>query len=157
MTVRVTTGTKHFSLRRLAVAAVVGAGALTLAPTAVGTASAAPALSVAAEQVALNQVGDPYVWGAEGPDAFDCSGLVHYAYQQVGIDAPRTTGGLATFGTPVAANQLVPGDLVFLYGGGHVGIYTGNGQYVNAPTEGQSVSVVPVPWESVTLLVHPPV
>ncbi len=150
-----TTGQKQFSLRRLVVAAVVGAGALTLAPTA--TASAAPAPAVAAEQVALAQVGDAYAWGAAGPDAFDCSGLVHFAYQQIGIDTPRTTSGLAEFGAPVAADQLQPGDLVIAYGGGHVGIYTGNGQYVHAATEGQPVKVAPVPWDSVTKFVRPAV
>lgn len=139
---------------RIATAAAVSAAALAMAP------AAAQATTPAAEgalQHALQQVGDPYVWGAEGPNAFDCSGLVQYSFGQVGVDTPRTTRQLDDWGTRVSANNMQRGDLVFAYGGGHMGIYAGDGQWVNAPSSGQVVEVEPVPMRSVTLVVRPPV
>lgn len=161
-----TTGQKHTQLRRaVVVAALAGTGALTMAPAATAHPAAAPAAvqapaaspAVDAMNVALAQLGDPYVWGAEGPDAFDCSGLVQFAYGQIGIETPRTTSTLVDFGTPVSVDQLAPGDFVFAYGGGHMGIYIGNGEYVYAPTSGDVVKIGAVPYASITDLVRPAV
>ncbi|WP_460869465.1 C40 family peptidase [Rhodococcus aerolatus] len=139
---------------RLGAAAALSAGALTLAPA---VAQASTAATQGAVDVALAQVGDPYVYGAAGPDTFDCSGLVQYSFGQVGVASPRTTGDLQGWGTPVATDALQPGDLVFSYGGGHVGMYVGDGSWVDAPDVGQTVEVTPVPWASVTSAVRPPV
>lgn len=101
------------------------------------------ASSKAAAVVALakEQVGKPYVWGAEGPDTFDCSGLVQYVYQHAaGVSMPRTTYDQVKVGQTVLLDQLQAGDLVF-WGSEtapyHVAIYIGNNQYVNAATPEQ--------------------
>lgn len=93
-----------------------------------------------AAEIALNQQGDPYVWGAAGPDAFDCSGLAVYAYRQVGISLPHYTGALWDSGQHVSRSQLRPGDLVFT-SPHHMGIYVGDGQMVHAPNSGTVVQV----------------
>jgi len=96
---------------------------------------------------ALSVRGDPYVWGAAGPDAFDCSGLVMWAYAKIGISLPHFTGEQWTMGIHVGRNQLQPGDLVFFYPDiGHVGLYIGNDLMVDAPDFGQVVQVQPVMW-----------
>lgn len=96
---------------------------------------------------ALSRRGDPYVWGGAGPDDFDCSGLVMWAYAQVGISLPHFTGAQWNMGIHVSRSQLEPGDLVFFYADiGHVGLYIGNGLMVDAPTFGQVVQVQPVMW-----------
>ena len=101
------------------------------------------ASSRAAAVVALakEQVGKPYVWGATGPDKFDCSGLVQYVYQHAaGINLPRTTYDQVKVGQTVPLDQLQAGDLVF-WGSEtapyHVAIYIGNNQYVNSATPDQ--------------------
>lgn len=112
-------------------------------------AAAAPA-SVAGESIvatAEREMGVPYVWGGMSPNGFDCSGLTSYVFAQHGKLLPRTADAQQAAATPVAMNQLQPGDLVFwgkpAY---HVGIYIGNGQYIHAPQPGQSVSVGSVQW-----------
>ena len=101
------------------------------------------AASKAACSVALakEQVGKPYVWGATGPDKFDCSGLVQYVYQHAaGINLPRTTYDQVKVGQTVPLDKLQAGDLVF-WGSEtapyHVAIYIGNNQYVNSATPDQ--------------------
>jgi cell wall-associated NlpC family hydrolase len=95
-----------------------------------------------AVDTALAQVGDPYVWGAGGPDAFDCSGLTQYAYSAAGVSLPHSSSSQSRMGTPVSRDQLQPGDLVFFYSPvSHVGMYIGNGQMVHASTSGQPVKV----------------
>ena len=95
-----------------------------------------------AVDTALAQVGDPYVWGAAGPDAFDCSGLMQYAYSAAGVSLPHSSSSQSRMGTPVSRDQLQPGDLVFFYSPvSHVGMYIGNGQMVHASTSGQPVKV----------------
>ena len=95
-----------------------------------------------AVDTALAQVGDPYVWGAGGPDAFDCSGLTQYAYSAAGVSLPHSSASQSQMGTPVSRDQLQPGDLVFFYSPvSHVGMYIGNGQMVHASTSGQPVKV----------------
>jgi cell wall-associated NlpC family hydrolase len=89
---------------------------------------------------ALAQVGKPYVWGAAGPGSFDCSGLVMRAYQQVGVRLPHQSGGIAGRGRFVPAGQWQRGDVIAFPG--HVALYIGNGQMVEAPHAGASVRVV---------------
>jgi len=96
-------------------------------------------------EMALAQVGDPYVWGASGPDGFDCSGLTSYAYAAAGVSLPRASRSQATVGREVSRGELQPGDLVFFYDPiSHVGLYIGNGQMVHARTFGQPVAVTTV-------------
>ncbi|MDR7303093.1 cell wall-associated NlpC family hydrolase [Haloactinomyces albus] len=95
-----------------------------------------------AVQAALSKQGSPYVWGAEGPNRFDCSGLMYWAYNQVGVSIPRSSSAQAQTGKPVSASQLQPGDLIFYYSPvSHVGMYVGNGKAVHAPTAGSTVHV----------------
>ena len=96
---------------------------------------------------ALSVRGSPYVWGAAGPNAFDCSGLVVWAYAKVGISLPHFTGDQWNMGVHVGRSQLQPGDLVFFYPDiGHVGLYIGGGLMVDAPDFGEVVQVQPVMW-----------
>jgi cell wall-associated NlpC family hydrolase len=95
----------------------------------------------------MTRRGDPYVWGAAGPSEFDCSGLVMWAYAQVGISLPHYTVSQYNMGEHISRSQLEPGDLVFFYAGiDHVGIYLGGGLMVDAPSSGQLVQVQPVMW-----------
>lgn len=94
---------------------------------------------------AMAQLGKPYGWGASGPDAFDCSGLMLWAYAQNGKSIPRTSQAQLAGGTPVALSDLQPGDIVGYYPGTtHVGMYIGNGQVVHASDYGIPVQVVPL-------------
>ncbi len=104
----------------------------------------------AALQAALSKLGSPYEYGAAGPGSFDCSGLVQWAYKQAGVSVPRTSQAQAGVGTPVAQQDLQPGDIVAFYGGGHVGIYAGNGNVVHAPDYGQPVKVAPMRYMDFT-------
>jgi cell wall-associated NlpC family hydrolase len=98
-------------------------------------------------QAALSKRGDPYVWGAAGPSAFDCSGLVLWAYAQEGIHLDHYTGNQWNEGTHVSRDQLEPGDLVFFYADiSHVGLYIGDGLMVDAPSFGQDVMVQKIDW-----------
>jgi cell wall-associated NlpC family hydrolase len=116
------------------------------------TQSAPPASAAAAQavQIALGEQGVPYVWGGSSPSGFDCSGLVSWAYGQVGISLPHYTGSLWNVGTHVSVDQLEPGDLVFFHGESHVGMYIGGGQFVQAPHTGDVVKVSSLsdPWYS---------
>jgi cell wall-associated NlpC family hydrolase len=104
---------------------------------------------VAALRQALTKIGDAYVWGGAGPNVFDCSGLVVWAYAQLGISLPHFTGDLWNSGVHVSRSQLQPGDLVFFFADiGHVGIYVGNGFMLDAPTFGIPVGIHPVMWSS---------
>jgi peptidoglycan DL-endopeptidase CwlO len=96
---------------------------------------------------ALTKLGDEYVWGGAGPDVFDCSGLVMWAYAQVGISLEHFTGEQWDEGQHISRSQLEPGDLVFFFQDiSHVGLYVGNGMMVDAPTFGQPVQIQPVLW-----------
>nr|WP_280275422.1 NlpC/P60 family protein [Nocardia wallacei] len=104
-----------------------------------------PGSGTSALAAGLTRVGDPYVWGATGPDQFDCSGLVQWAFHQVGINLPRTSQAQAGVGTPVGRQELQPGDVVFFYSdASHVGIYAGNGLMLHASTFGVPVAVAPM-------------
>jgi cell wall-associated NlpC family hydrolase len=91
--------------------------------------------------VALSQLGTPYVWAGSSPGGFDCSGLVMWAYSQVGVSLPHSSYAQYGYGVPVSRDQLQPGDLVFFDGLGHVGIYIGGDQFVHAPHTGDVVKI----------------
>lgn len=93
-------------------------------------------------RTACQQVGDPYVWGATGPNSFDCSGLTQYAYKSAGIYLTHHTGDQWNEGKAVSRADARPGDLVFFFSGlSHVGLYLGNNQMVHAPRAGKPVQV----------------
>lgn len=94
-------------------------------------------------KLAKEQIGKPYVYGASGPSAFDCSGLTSYVYRNaINKTLPRTTYGQITLGKAVSVStkKLKKGDLLF-WGNYHVGIYIGGGKFVHAPAPGQSVKI----------------
>ena len=94
--------------------------------------------------VALEMVGTPYRYGGANPAGFDCSGLVFYSYDQLGIRVPRTSTEQRRAATRIDVEQLRKGDLVFfrtLWKSGHVGIFVGDGQFVHAPSSGKSVEM----------------
>jgi len=94
---------------------------------------------------ACAQVGDPYVWAADGPGSFDCSGLTMEAWKQAGVSLPHNAALQADEGTRVTRSQLQPGDLVFFHRPiSHVGIYIGNGLMLHAPQTGDVVKIVPL-------------
>jgi peptidoglycan DL-endopeptidase CwlO len=108
-------------------------------PTSVVAGSEAAQTAV---DTAMAQRGKPYVWAAEGPGSFDCSGLTLYAYAAAGVSLPHSSAMQAQMGTPVSRSELQPGDLVFFYSPvSRVGMYIGNGQMVHAPTFGDVVKV----------------
>lgn len=99
----------------------------------------------AAVSYAYKALGSPYVWGATGPDAFDCSGLTQAAYRSAGVGLPRTTYAQIAAGERIPRSQLQPGDLVFFYRGiSHVGLYVGNGQMIHAPNPSAPVRLAPI-------------
>ena len=91
--------------------------------------------------VAMQFLGTPYVWGGASPSGFDCSGLIMYAYAQVGVSLPHHAASQYGMGVPVSRDQLQPGDLVFFNGLGHAGIYIGGGQFIHAPHTGDVVKI----------------
>ncbi|MFE6177451.1 NlpC/P60 family protein [Streptomyces sp. NPDC056464] len=89
---------------------------------------------------ARSQIGKPYVWGATGPDSYDCSGLTQAAWKAAGVDIPRVTYDQVNAGTTVPLSSAQPGDLIFFYDDvTHVGIYIGNGMMIHAPKPGAYV------------------
>ncbi|WP_329565665.1 C40 family peptidase [Kitasatospora sp. NBC_01266] len=96
---------------------------------------------------ALAQLGKPYVWGGNGPSGYDCSGLVQQAYRRAGIDLPRVADDQYTATTPISADQLRRGDLLFwsdndrVSGIHHVAIYLGDNRYIEAPRPGRDVRI----------------
>ena len=112
-----------------------GGGSISLPPT-------DGSVGAGAVAAAMQYLGVPYVWGGASPSGFDCSGLTMYAYAQVGISLSHYTGDQWNEGTHVPADQLLPGDLVF-FGGDlhHVGMYIGNGQFIQAPQTGDVVKI----------------
>jgi peptidoglycan DL-endopeptidase CwlO len=92
--------------------------------------------------IAMQYLGVPYVWGGSSPSGFDCSGLVVYVFAQAGRPGlPHYTGALWNMGYAVSYSSLQAGDLVFFYGGGHMGIYIGGGQFIHAPHTGDVVKI----------------
>ncbi|MFF3321910.1 NlpC/P60 family protein [Streptomyces sp. NPDC002889] len=101
--------------------------------------------AAAAVHAARSVIGRPYVWGANGPTGFDCSGLTQWSYAQAGVGLPRTSQAQAHAGRQVPLSQAQPGDIVTYRGdASHVGMYVGNGQVVHAPYPGASVRYDPV-------------
>ncbi|MQY16339.1 hypothetical protein SRB5_65370 [Streptomyces sp. RB5] len=101
--------------------------------------------AAAAVSYAMAQVGKPYVWGASGPNSYDCSGLTQAAWRAAGVSLPRTTFTQINAGRRVSRGELAPGDLVFFYSSvSHVGMYIGNGQMVHAPRPGAAVRTAPL-------------
>ncbi len=94
---------------------------------------------------AVSLLGRPYRWGGNGPEAFDCSGLVRFVHQQLGIDVPRTAADQFTAAQPVKVGELKPGDLLFFRLESrrisHVAIYAGEGRFVHAPQSGRAVEL----------------
>ncbi|MFZ3596430.1 NlpC/P60 family protein [Streptomyces sp. BH104] len=99
----------------------------------------------AAISFAYGALGSPYVWGATGPSAFDCSGLTQAAYKAAGVSIPRTTYSQIDAGPRIPKSQLQPGDLVFFYSSiSHVGLYIGGGKMIHAPNPSAPVRVAPI-------------
>ncbi|MEU3454895.1 NlpC/P60 family protein [Micromonospora sp. NPDC006766] len=108
----------------------------------------------AAAQIAIktacSKTGAPYVWGATGPNSFDCSGLTQFAYKAAGIYLTHFTGAQWNEGRAVSRAEARPGDLVFFYSDlHHVGLYLGNGLMVHAPQPGQPVKVAQIAYQPV--------
>ena len=123
---------------------LTGADRATLRSGGVTNFAAPPASGVAgaAMRIALEQQGKPYQWSAEGPNSFDCSGLVYYSYMRVGITLPRSSRSMSTVGVAVPRSAIQPGDLLFFYSPvSHVGISVGGTQMVHSPQSGDVVKV----------------
>lgn len=112
-----------------------------------------PASSTSSVQAVLNlaysKIGSPYVWGAEGPNSFDCSGFTYYVFKNAaGVSLPRTASAQSGYGKTVSKSNLQPGDLVFFNTSGkgvsHVGIYVGGGNMIHSPSSGKTVSVTSI-------------
>lgn len=107
----------------------------------------APSQSIGNEVAmrAISLLGAPYQFGGNGPTTFDCSGLVRFVHDQIGIATPRTAAEQYSAATPVALDQLRPGDLLFFKIKGkrvsHVAIYTGEGRFIHAPQTGRPVEL----------------
>ncbi|MGP4112846.1 NlpC/P60 family protein [Streptomyces sp. 4N509B] len=109
-----------------------------------GTGSGDTYASLAEQAIAFAeaQIGKPYVWGATGPDSFDCSGLTQAAWLAAGVEIPRVTYDQVNIGTTIPRSQAQPGDLVFFYDDiSHVGLYIGGGMMIHAPKPGDVVKV----------------
>jgi cell wall-associated NlpC family hydrolase len=126
------------------------------------TTSAPPTAASAAIAFAVDQLGKPYQWGADGPGAYDCSGLVYAAYASAGITIGRTTFQWSQDGPQVRLSQIQPGDLLFSAGSdgtaadpGHVVMYLGAGQIIQAPQTGQDVQIDPLDLAGVTIATRP--
>ena len=91
--------------------------------------------------IAMRYLGTPYVWGGASPRGFDCSGFTMYVYAQVGVSLPHNAAMQYGMGVPVSRGDLQPGDLVFFYGLGHVGLYIGGGSFIHAPHTGDVVKI----------------
>jgi cell wall-associated NlpC family hydrolase len=134
-----------------------GGGFLVSSPVGVTAPECQPAIGLtssshasAAVAFARQQLGRPYLWGATGPDFFDCSGLTMMAYRAAGINIPRTADQQWQWGPRVDPSQVQPGDLVFFAGAdgtaaapGHVGIVIGHGLMIDAPSTGLQVRIEP--------------
>jgi cell wall-associated NlpC family hydrolase len=144
-------GTGALSVRRrfstrLAAIALAGAAAVSL--TACGASGGGNSSAVA---VAASKAGDPYSYGAAGPNAFDCSGFTQYVYSRLGVSLPRTAAEQQAAVMPVSPSAARPGDLIFIGSPAyHVGIYAGNGQFWTAPKSGDVVKLETI-WASYTV------
>ncbi|MEU4672532.1 NlpC/P60 family protein [Amycolatopsis sp. NPDC023774] len=147
---------RRFVRAALTATALAAAMSATAGPVLASTASAATAAPAASASAnarvgatalgrALTQQGKPYVWGAAGPNAYDCSGLVVWAFKQVGVALPHSSRLQSTAGVAVSKAALQPGDLVFFYTPvSHVGIYAGGGMVLHASRPGVPVKLSPL-------------
>ena len=126
------------------------------------TSSAPSSTAAAAIAFAVRQVGKPYQWGAAGPGAYDCSGLVYAAYAAAGIRIARTTYQWRQDGPQVPLTEIEPGDLLFSAGSdgtpanpGHVVMYLGGGQIIQAPQTGEDVQIDPLDLAGVVAATRP--
>jgi cell wall-associated NlpC family hydrolase len=111
-------------------------------PTYSGAASGRAAIAV---RTAYAQLGDPYQWGASGPNSFDCSGLTSYAWRAAGVSLPHSSSAQFSSGRRISRSELRPGDLVFFYSPiSHVGIYIGSGRMIDAPYPGRNVKITSI-------------
>ncbi|CAM5694322.1 C40 family peptidase [Streptomyces hirsutus] len=122
------------------------ADAGTTSTTATATTASAPTGGSVATVISFlkAQVGDAYVMGATGPNAWDCSSLVQAAFKQVGVDLPRVSQDQSTVGTDVSLSNLQVGDILYWGGKGsayHTGVYIGNGQYLDAANPSKGVVI----------------
>jgi cell wall-associated NlpC family hydrolase len=134
-----------------ATAAKVATATVTTTATTASTKAVKKKLSKAALQqskarraisTAKKHIGDPYRWGATGPHAFDCSGLVKYAWRKAGVKLPRTTYSMRkAVKKKVRWGHFKIGDLIFTSGGGHVGMYVGHGKMIHSPHSGARVRI----------------
>ncbi len=136
----------RLSAAERAVVTTTLAGPVLEAPPVAQVVARAPSEAAGAVvEAALSQLGDPYVWGASGPNGYDCSGLTQFAYAAAGVSLPHSSRAQAGMGVAVSRGELQPGDIVYFYSPvSHVGIYIGNGQMVHARTFGQPVAVTTV-------------
>ncbi|OYP20414.1 hypothetical protein CFC35_29170 [Streptomyces sp. FBKL.4005] len=112
--------------------------------------------AAAALAAARSALGRPYVWGANGPSGFDCSGLMQWAYAHAGVHLPRTSQEQRFAGRQVPLSQARPGDLVvYRSDASHVGMYAGNGQVIHAPYPGAPVRYDPVGMMPVSSVTRP--
>jgi cell wall-associated NlpC family hydrolase len=108
-----------------------------------GSGSTGSGNAATAIQVAREQLGKPYQWGAAGPDSYDCSGLTMYSWGHAGVSLPHSAADQQGMGTSVSEADLQPGDLVFFGSPAyHVALYIGNGMIIHAPTSGDVVKIV---------------
>jgi cell wall-associated NlpC family hydrolase len=94
--------------------------------------------------IAMRYLGIPYIYAGADPSGFDCSGFTMYVYAQIGISLPHNAAMQFGMGTPISYNDLQPGDLVFFYGLGHVGMYIGDGNFIHSPHTGDVVKISPL-------------
>ncbi|HEX2304644.1 MAG TPA: NlpC/P60 family protein [Gaiella sp.] len=107
-----------------------------------GSTPAPPAKYGGVVGIAMQYLGVPYVWGGGSPSGFDCSGLVMYAYSQIGVSLPHNAAMMyGSVGVSVSRGELAPGDLVFFDGLGHMGMYIGGDQFIHAPHTGDVVKI----------------
>ena len=131
----------------LTLAAVAGSSLLASSPAEAATPMAIEGRALG---IAASKHGDPYRYGAKGPNAFDCSGLVYYSFKRAGKSMPRTAQEQYNSVQHISRRSLRPGDLVFFHEGGHVyhvGIYAGNDRVWHAPYPGEGVKLERI-WTS---------
>ncbi|MFJ9364970.1 C40 family peptidase [Nocardia sp. NPDC101769] len=114
------------------------------APTPVPAAMPKKTVGERAVEAARTKLGASYSTGGDGPDSFDCSGLVQWSYREAGVEVPRTSYSQLAAGTPVSVDDLQPGDLVSYYGGSHSALYLGDGNVIHASDYGSGVKISPL-------------
>ena len=152
------TSYRHTSYRHTSFRHTIATQALTFRTTRSPVSSHSASAATAAVRFARAQVGKPYRWGSTGPNSFDCSGLVMRAWQAGGVRLPRVARAQAGAGRRTTRARLRPGDLVVTNGYGHIALYAGRGQVIQAPHTGARVKISPLPRPgSVDAYVHPTV